>query len=160
MKALIILGLLASLFGAGCKPAATAPVTPAQEADGVKGLRNIADHALSLTPEAFQQLADLRAEKKFQEEGMYPGAPTPEIRERSELAVNGMLDRLSAGLRHSPQKTFVISEFLRMLKAFESEDTEEREQACSYCERVMDIVGIESSDGALNTWLYGFDPEQ
>lgn len=126
----------------------------------MKELRSLADHALSLTPEAFQQLADLRAEKKFQEEGMYPGAPAAEICERAEMAVNGMLDRLSSGLRHSPQKSFVISEFLTMLKAFESEDTEEREQACSYCERVMEIVGIESSDGALNTWLYGFDPKK
>jgi hypothetical protein len=160
MKTLIILGFLASLIGAGCKPAATAPVTPPPEADAIKGLRTMADHALSLTPTAFQQLADLRAEQKFQEEGMYPGAPTAEIRERAEKAVNEMLDRLSAGLHQTPQKSFVISEFLRMLKAFESEDTEEREQACSYCERVMEIVGIESSDGALNTWLYGFDPEQ
>lgn len=125
----------------------------------MKDLRTITDETLNLTPAAFQQLADLRAEKKFQEQGLYPGAPTAEICERAELAVNGMLDRLSAGLRHSPQKSFVISEFLRMLKAFESEDTDEREQACSYCERVMEIVGIESSDGALNTWLYGFDPE-
>jgi len=155
-----LLGFLASLFGAGCKPATTAPATPPPEADAMKGLRTMADHELSITPEAFQQLADLRAERKFQAEGMYPGAPTAEIRERAEMAVNGMLDRLSSGLRHSPQKSFVILEFLRMLKAFESEDTEEREQACSYCERVMEIVGIESSDGALNIWLHGFDPEQ
>jgi hypothetical protein len=155
-----LIGFFASLFGAGCKPAATAPATPPPEADAMQQLRTMADHALSLTPEAFQKLADLRAAQKFQEEGMYPGAPTAEIRERAEMAVNGMLDRLSSGLRHSPQKSFVISEFLRMLKAFESEDTEEREQACSYCERVMEIVGIESSDGALNTWLYGFDPKQ
>ena len=54
----------------------------------------------------------------------------------------------------------MLSEFLEMLKAFKHEDTEEREQACTYCERVMGILGIASSDGALNSWLYGFDPEQ
>ena len=54
----------------------------------------------------------------------------------------------------------MLSEFLEMLTAFEHEDTEEKEQACTYCERVMEILGIDSSDGALNTWLYGFDPEK
>ena len=120
----------------------------------------MSDQALSITPQLLQQLAALRAEPKFQEEGLYPGAPTEEIRQRSESAVNAMLDRLRSGLSRSPQKAYVLSEFLEMLKAFESEDTEEREQACSYCERVMEILSIESSDGALNTWLYGFDPER
>jgi hypothetical protein len=71
-----------------------------------------------------------------------------------------MLDPLAIGLPEAPRKSYVLSEFLEMLKAFEHEDTEEREQACTYCERVMNVLGIESSDGLLNTWLYGFDPEQ
>ncbi len=27
-----------------------------------------------------------------------------------------------------------------------------------YIETIMDILGIESSDGLLNQWRYGFDP--
>src|SRR3954465_6606584 len=118
------------------------------------------EQALSITPEVLEQLTALRSESKFQEEGFYPGAPTEEIRQCAEDAVNAMLERLQAGLSCSPQKSYVLSEFLEMLKAFERADTEEREQACSYCERVMEILSIGSSDGALNTWLYGFDPEQ
>jgi hypothetical protein len=34
-----LLGFLASLFGAGCKPAATAPAAPPPAADAMKGLR-------------------------------------------------------------------------------------------------------------------------
>ncbi|MGE9310817.1 DUF4844 domain-containing protein [Niabella sp. CJ426] len=37
-------------------------------------------------------------------------------------------------------------------------DTTDREMVCSYYENLMDIVGLESSEGLLNTWLYGFDP--
>lgn len=118
------------------------------------------DHSLTVTPEVLQRLSVLRSESKFIEENLYPGAPTEEIRLHAERAVNVMLDRLVVGLRQSPRKSYVLSEFLGMLAAFEHEDTEEREQACTYCERVMDILGIASSDGALNTWLYGFDPEQ
>lgn len=37
-------------------------------------------------------------------------------------------------------------------------DTTDREMVCSYYENLMDIVNLESSEGLLNTWLYGFDP--
>ena len=37
-------------------------------------------------------------------------------------------------------------------------DTEDRERICSYFEELMDIVGLESSDGQLNNFMYGFDP--
>jgi hypothetical protein len=118
------------------------------------------DQSLTVTPEVLHRLSELRSESKFNERCLYPGAPTEEIRLNAELAVNALLDRLGVGLRESPRKSYVLAEFLEMLKAFEHADTEEREQACTYCERVMAILGIASSDGALNTWLYGFDPEQ
>lgn len=37
-------------------------------------------------------------------------------------------------------------------------DTEDRERVCFYFEQLMDIVGLESSDGHLNEFMYGFDP--
>jgi hypothetical protein len=39
-------------------------------------------------------------------------------------------------------------------------DTEDRERVCSYFEELMDIVGLQSSDGLLNKFMYGFDPNQ
>ena len=95
---------------------------------------------------------------KFVAEGLYPGAPTEDARRSGENAVNAMLDRLMAGLPRTPDKTFVLSEFALMLRSFEQSDTEEREMACNYCDQVMQSLGIESSDGLLNNWRYGFDP--
>ena len=46
---------------------------------------------------------------------------------------------------------------MKALSRFEGEDTEEREQACEYLEQIMTILGIESSDGKITSWLYGFD---
>jgi hypothetical protein len=37
-------------------------------------------------------------------------------------------------------------------------DTDDRERVCLYYQELMDIVGLESSEGILNNWLYGFDP--
>jgi hypothetical protein len=34
-------------------------------------------------------------------------------------------------------------------------DTEDRERALGYCERIMAVLGIQSSDGRLNRWMYG-----
>ena len=39
-------------------------------------------------------------------------------------------------------------------------DTEDRERVCSYIEELMDIVELESSNGQLNQFLYGFDPSK
>ena len=39
-------------------------------------------------------------------------------------------------------------------------DTENRERICGYFEELMDIVGLESSDGQLNNFMYGFEPNK
>lgn len=39
-------------------------------------------------------------------------------------------------------------------------DTEYRERVCSYFEELMDIVGLESSGGHLNNFMYGFQIEK
>ncbi|NOU62328.1 DUF4844 domain-containing protein, partial [Marinifilum caeruleilacunae] len=37
---------------------------------------------------------------------------------------------------------------------------EDRERICCYFEELMDIVGLESSDGQLNDFMYGFNPSE
>lgn len=39
-------------------------------------------------------------------------------------------------------------------------DTENRERICAYFEELMDIVGLESSGGQLNDFMYDFDTNQ
>ncbi|MDR7370859.1 DUF4844 domain-containing protein [Flavobacterium aquidurense] len=39
-------------------------------------------------------------------------------------------------------------------------DTENRERICTYFEELMDIVGLESSNGQLNDFMYDFDYEE
>ena len=38
-------------------------------------------------------------------------------------------------------------------------DSEEQERICHYFEELMDIVGLESSNGQLNEFRYGFNPK-
>ena len=106
------------------------------------------------------ELLALREEKKFVAEDFYPGAPTEELRVDAENQINQLIDRLLSGLAPDSRKSFVLSEFKTSLERFEQTDTEERERFCGYLEQIMDATGIESSDGLLNTWLYGFDPNE
>lgn len=101
----------------------------------------------------------LKAVEKFRAEAFYPGAPSESLRVEAEQSVNTLLDRLIPALPTPADKQFVLREFRRTLDAFTQSDTEERERLCGYLEEIMDIVGIESSDGLLNGWLYGFDPQ-
>jgi hypothetical protein len=119
----------------------------------------MADQVLNITSQTLAALAALRGEAKFHAHDFYPGAPTEADRLDAERTVNEMLDRIAAGLPKLPSKAFVLSEFQTMLDGFDSPETEEREEICGYCERVMSVMGIERSDGLLNRWLYGFEPK-
>jgi hypothetical protein len=117
------------------------------------------DQIVNITPEVLQQLTSLRAEPKFHAKDLYPGAPNEAIRLDAERVVNAMLDCLNERSANALRKSYILALFLEMLKYFDSADTEEREQACYYCELVMSILHIESSDGALNKWLYDSGPD-
>jgi hypothetical protein len=57
-------------------------------------------------------------------------------------------------------KQYVLEEFRTTLTAFPQEDSRDCDRLLHYMEQIMDIIGIESSDGLLNEWRYGFDPSK
>ncbi|MES2296077.1 MAG: DUF4844 domain-containing protein [Pseudomonadota bacterium] len=118
------------------------------------------DPVVIFNESARAELLTLRGEKKFTAEDFYPGAPSEALRADAEHQINALLDRLLSGLKPDSRKSFVMSEFQIALAKFEQSDTEERERFCGYLEQIMDATGIESSDGLLNSWLYGFDPAE
>lgn len=108
---------------------------------------------LNPPPDAVLRLQLLRAAQKF--------GPAPPFYTgiRDEAAVNALIDRIEAELKNRPTKQFVLGEFSAALNELDPPgDTEDRERVCMYLEQIMNIVGLESSDGLLNTWPYGFDP--
>src|SRR5205823_3200165 len=86
---------------------------------------------------------------------IYNGMRPEIVRQRAEAQLNDLIDRLCRGLVITPTKQFALSEFSKTLAEFAPIDTEDRERLLRYLERIMDILGIESSDGLLNRWLYG-----
>jgi len=120
-----------------------------------------ADAMLKLPPDAVAKLERLRAEPKFQADasGFYTGVHDAYQRARAEAVINGLIHSIENGLSKTPTKQFVLAEFGAALNTLDLTDTEDREQACCYIELIMDCVGLDSSDGLLNKWLYGFDPK-
>lgn len=115
------------------------------------------DQSLALTPAAFAKLDGLRSEPKYVEVlavGYSGLRPEPE-RRMAEAQLNDLIDQVRHGLAATPTKAFVLREFAMTLARFEPTDSEDRDRLCRYLEQIMDIVGIQSSDGMLGRWRYG-----
>jgi len=118
-----------------------------------------ATETLKLPQDVIARLQAFRATPKFGPDNLYTGVKNPIERQHDETAINDLISRIAAGIESHPGKKFVLDEFAAALENFDrTADTEDRERVCMYIENIMDIVGLESSDGLLNTWLYGFDP--
>ena len=116
------------------------------------------DHPLELTSENLQKLNALRERPKFvaDQDMMYSGVPNERDRLRAESILNNMIDRLIAGVRQSPRKSFVMRAFKDALREFTEFDTEEQERMGRYLNEVMDILEIESSNKLIMVWRYKF----
>lgn len=114
---------------------------------------------LTITPAVLDQLRSFRARSKFgPDDSRFPGyvGYLPETdRADAERELNAVVDALIAGLPGQPAGALVLNCFAKGLLWFASSDTEDRERCCDYLVEVMDIVGLESSEGLLNRFMYG-----
>jgi hypothetical protein len=115
---------------------------------------------LSNGSEVKEALRELKSQKKFLANLalFYPGAPDELIRIEAENVINSALVKLI----ESPSDSLTENEFWLTLKFAAKQlakmDSEEIDRGLSYMEEIMDIYKIESSEGRLNEWRYGFEP--
>lgn len=116
------------------------------------------DHSLGVTQQELSELRVLQQEKKFLEDlpNDYPGAPNEAIRMNAQLSVDMLIQTLEAELPSHPHRSFVLGTIKSALASFRNHDTEEQEQMLRYCERILAILGINSSGELFNVWRYGF----
>ena len=117
----------------------------------------MADKLLHITPAMLDNLRKLKPELNFEPDPKtyYTGVSDPAERVAGDLAFAHLVDTLVLDLPKHPSKEAVLQQFELTLATMSSADTEDRERAASYCEKIMDVLDIESSDGVLNRWLYG-----
>jgi|SRR5450432_202583 hypothetical protein len=95
----------------------------------------------------------------------YPGIAEPELRPilsmKMNLAANDFKTILETGKATDKDYQEKIKIGLQRFRdVYFRLDTEDRERVCHYFEELMDIVGLESSAGHINDFMYGFDPTQ
>lgn len=100
------------------------------------------------------------AKKKFTAEALYPGATNEPDRLRFEAKINALARRVLPLADQPNPKAALLDAFSKAYPDFEEADTEDRERALLYFQELMEILGVESSDGLLNKLMYGFDPDQ
>lgn len=115
-------------------------------------LSEIIDEPLTITLTALEQLQAFRRAEKLE---YLPGVDTTQEKARLSDVLNDLADRLIAGVESHPTKLWVMTEFEKSLRLVEHEDTEGREHFGMELGDIMDMLGIESSDGLLAAYLGG-----
>jgi uncharacterized protein DUF4844 len=116
-----------------------------------------ADQKLEVSQQTIAKLSELGVRTKYVDMPgtIYNGMRPERRRLIAEAQLNRLIDRLRDGLPSNPSKKFALAEFAKTMAEFEATDTEDREQLVRYLEEIMDLLGIASSDGLLNGWMYG-----
>lgn len=117
------------------------------------------------TPEnAMTKFEEFKSKEKFLEDDklFYPGVGDPKLKpiltEKINLSAKDFKELADKGITTDKEYQDAIKKGLyRFSDIYLDLDTENRERICSYYEELMDIVGLESSGGHLNNFMYGFD---
>jgi hypothetical protein len=112
---------------------------------------------------SIQNLKKFKAKSKFDpDQKLYTGLSKSELKTKLTEILNQSADDFITTVNNKPTEKKFQDDIKKGLSRFNpyylNLDTEDREKVCSYFEELMDCVGLESSDGVLNKWLYGFDP--
>ena len=94
----------------------------------------------------------------------YPGISDPTLKPVLTEKVNQAAeDFRKVSVRQNPNKQQYLEAMKEGLSRFSPTlpfDTEDRERVCGYFEELLQMVGLESSEGQLNMFLFGFDPNE
>ena len=118
------------------------------------------------TPEnTNEKFAEFIAKKKFYAENHSPNISDEKLRPILTEKINEVATdfKLISESKNPTDKKYQEAIGIGLLKFPEMElgyDSEDRERILLYFQEIMDIVGLESSNGQLNNFYYGFDPNK
>ncbi len=110
---------------------------------------------------ALRDLEALAARDNFAAAGpLYTGVHDPILRAQLNAQVRSAIAAfISATNQRATQQQYLTLLASEIAKVNRNQlDTEDAEQVATTFEHIMDCVGLQSSNGILNTWMYGFDP--
>lgn len=91
--------------------------------------------------------------------GLYTGVADPTVRALLNAAVASTASALAKARAAGASDAEVLALFQQRLRSIDRDslDTEDAEQVAAVFEQMLEAAGLESSEGALNDWMYGFD---
>jgi len=114
---------------------------------------------------AMSKFEEFKRKEKFVQDTMffYPGIADsllrPTLTEKINQAADDFMELAERGNATDKDYQDKIEIGLqRFSDIYINLDTEDRERICNYFEQLMDIVGLKSSGGQLNDFMYSFDP--
>jgi len=120
---------------------------------------------MQIKPDTIAKLDSFISKAKFEEDKklMYPGIRDIKMKPTLTQKINlAALDFKNKILEGNPTEYDYQELIEKGLKRFQTDylDTEDSERVAHYFEELMDIVGLESSNGKLNDFIYSFDPNK
>jgi hypothetical protein len=118
--------------------------------------------AMPIKPGAIAALQKLAARDNFvaQRRGLYTGVHDRRQRKEMNAKFGIAVGEVISAIERKATKAGYLAIFRARIEGFDREslDTDDTERVASNFEQIMDCIGLDSSEGILNTWLYGFDP--
>jgi Domain of unknown function (DUF4844) len=120
------------------------------------------------TPEnAVEKFEEFIAKKKFEAQpypNYYPGLADEKMQTILTERINQIaLDFKEVALSNNPTDKKYHEKMsiglARFSEIYLETDSEDLDRICSYVEEIMDIIALESSNGLLNKFRYGFEPK-
>jgi hypothetical protein len=115
--------------------------------------------------DAVKQLKKFKTETKYAVESSgsyYQGLGVKELQPKLNTLLNKVADDFIATASDHPTEEKFQLNIKKGLASFSPYymdlDTEDREKTGEYFTRLMDCVGLKTSNGQLNKWAYGFEP--
>ncbi|MDO6489857.1 MULTISPECIES: DUF4844 domain-containing protein [unclassified Cellulophaga] len=114
---------------------------------------------------ANEKFIEFIAKKKFYAENHSPNISDEKLRPILTEKINEVATDFKqiSGSKKPTDKKYQEAIRIGLLKFPEMEleyDSEDRERILLYFQEIMDIVGLQSSNGKLNNFYYGFDPNE
>ncbi len=124
------------------------------------------DKKIEATNQMVTELEHFKVKPKFEEDSVnlvYPGLSKENLKPTVTALINKAADDFievaqSKDASENKYQDKIEKGLSRFTPLYLELDTEDRERVCHYYEELMDIVGLESSGGHLNNWMYDFDP--
>lgn len=115
-------------------------------------ISKVVDKHLTVSKDTILQLENFKKSARFVD---LPGVDNGTEKKRLSEHLDCLVDKLIADVSQNPSKLWVLTQFQVPLEAIWDEDTEAQEHFGVELKKLMDILGIESSDGLIGYYRYG-----